>query len=134
MNFLNFLVRFKEAIQCELFRLHSFNSENCVSSYRAAVLPSEFNEALEGNKNERKSLEGDTGVVPTLSKRSSILTRKMRQTSVDENTHEDKGDDSGIQSVKSKPVQKLDGKIAKAIEKVEQNRKRRMERKAKVIL
>ena len=134
INYLNFIVRFKEVIECELFRLHSFNSEHCVSSYRAAVLPSEFNEALEGTKKERKTTEGDLGVIPLISKRSSILTRKVRQQSLDDSVHEDKGDGNALQSVKSKPFQKLDGKIAKAIEKVEQNRKRRMERKAKVIL
>ena len=122
-------------IECELFRLHAFKSEHCVSSYRAAVLPPEFFEAFEGTKIGRKALVNETGGAPALSKRSSILVRKVMPSSVgDGSIHEDKGGNSTIQSLKNKHTQKLDGKVAKAIEKAEQNRKRRLERKAKVIV
>lgn len=97
-------------------------------SYRATVFPPEFNEALEENKNRIKTAENDAGGA-TFSKRLSVLPKKMRALSRDESTHE--GTDNAIQSKKSKPAQKLDGKIAKAIEKAEQNKKRRLERKAK---
>ena len=118
-------------IECELFRLHAFKTQHSVTSYRATVLPPEFSEALEENKNRIKTAENETGA-PAMTKRLSVLAKKARATSRDESIHEEKGGDNAIQSKKSKPVQKLDGKIAKAIEKAEQNRKRRMERKAKV--
>ena len=105
-----------------------------MSSYRATVLPPEFNEALEGNRKGLKSLENEGIGTHVMVKRSSTLARKVRPTSVEDPAHEEIGGDSTLQSVKSKPAQKLDGKIAKAIEKAEQKRKRRMERKAKVIL
>lgn len=126
-----FFTRFKDMIECELFKVHAFKTQHTAMSYRATALPPEFNESLEENRNRNKLDENEQGA-PLLSKRLSVLAKRTRAASKDDSLYEDKGGESTMHSRKSKSIQKLDGKVAKAIEKAELNRKRRLERKAKV--
>ena len=122
------LFRFKDMIECEMFRLHAFRTPHILSSYRATILPPEFNEVMEQNKNKVKTAEAEAGM-PFFGKRFSSLAKKIKETSKEETSAEDK---EALHAKKSKPLQSFDGKVAKAIEKAEQKKKRRLERKAKV--
>ncbi len=116
-------------IECERFTVRAFNTTHKVFSYRATALPPEFNDTLEETKHRTKTAENET--MPLIGgKRLSFLAKKVRALSKDESSSEDVTE--AIQPKKAKPAQNLDEKIAKAIEKAEQKKKRRQARQAEV--
>ena len=119
-------------IECERIVVYSFNSPHKVASFLATQLPPEFQQILEENK--RNMYRGGTiepgGMLGTTWKKVSISSRTVRRISGDTPAT---GDVNQKQIAKKMHSQGLDAKIAKAIEKAEQRKKRRLARQAEVI-
>ena len=115
-------------IECDRFTLHSFKTQHSITSYRATALPPEFHEAMEENKNRMKTAEAEVPVPPAA--RWSMLNKKVFASKEEEDLAEEDATAEAPQTKKMKGG--LDGKIAKAIEKAEQKKKKRAARQAEV--
>lgn len=119
--------RFKDTIHFDRITLFSFLSEHVISSYRLTKLTSDFHELVRDNfrKMTLKEAEG-----PLLGlgghRRASLTTRGVKRFGSSE---AEKADFASIQrKVQPPPAQKLEGKIAKMIEKAEERKLKRLNR------
>ena len=113
--------------------MRAFNTPHKIYSYRATVLPPEFTEALELNKNRKRTAESEMTTLAGGKRLSNMFKRVLGLGKDDSEVEETDGNETLIPK-KSKPSQNLDEKVAKAIEKAEQKKKRRLARQAEVFL
>ena len=115
--------KFKDMICYDRIVLHSFLSRHVVSSYRVTKLSAEFHDLFQENYRKMTMKEVEGPMVGQTVRRGSLRGVK-RFGSVDA----DNAEFVAVRKMQQIPAQKLDGKIAKVIEKAEERKLRRLNR------
>ncbi|XP_057301359.1 cilia- and flagella-associated protein 44-like isoform X2 [Hydractinia symbiolongicarpus] len=122
--------RFKESVECDRIVLYAFGTEHSVSSYRASKLTEEFFSLVADNK-RRMTLRETGDILSGQPRRTSWkVAGKIAGLRKASQGEKDEGKEDGINAAAqpTTQTQKLEGKIAKVIEKVEERKLKRLNR------